>query len=58
MLSDMALTKGIEFAGKNPRRSLHFVLIGLQRTGYAEKTNLGTWKLTDKALEQLENGTT
>ena len=58
MLADMALAKGIDFAGKNPGRSLHFVLIGLQRNGYAQTTNLGTWKLTDKALEQLDNGTT
>ena len=58
MLTDMAIAKGVDFAGKNPGRSLHFVLIGLQRNGYAQTTNQGNWKLTDKALEQLGNGTT
>ncbi|MBI2166218.1 MAG: hypothetical protein HYU29_07450 [Chloroflexi bacterium] len=56
-LSQIAEARGMDFAGKNAKRVLHFALIGLQRNGYAQKDANG-WRLSEKALRILRSAAT
>lgn len=42
----VAQARGVDFEGKDPGRSLHFALVGLQRFGYTDKDADGRWRLT------------
>ena len=59
VLSQIGQARGLDFEGKNPRRVLHFALIGLQRNGYAEynRPERG-WRLTNKALQAVKSNAT
>ncbi|MBI4183214.1 MAG: hypothetical protein HY521_04360 [Proteobacteria bacterium] len=44
-----AHARGIDFGSKSPGKALHFALVALKNSGYAEMTERGVWKLIDKS---------
>ncbi len=49
-LADLGVSRGLDFGGKNPRRVLHFVLVGLKAHGFTEMVGPSVWRLTEKGL--------
>lgn len=48
-VANIADAEGLDFNGKNPKRTLNFALLGMLTGGYAAKIKeTGQWRLTEK----------
>jgi hypothetical protein len=47
-LKELAQSSGIDFAGKQPGRVLHFALLGMEQNGAVEMVEKGVWRMRNE----------
>jgi hypothetical protein len=52
-----AVKEGFQFGRKSPGRSIHFLLLGMKQNGMVERSRDGTWSLTERARQEVEEAT-